>query len=457
MLLNIEDVSFFDLVCILFSPDLKKRKFVDCPDGHRVEGMTKRWIIILSVLLQMFLKLVSKPLSRFGSMLEYWLNLCSSNGSFFGLLSNFLRGKVVQVPGRASETFVTIIGNLDTRVELDKKIKPGDVRYGSLLAVMASKLTYENKAFIESVVTDHWEMEFLGFYDFWNEYQEKTKTQAFMFHDKQHHSDLIIVAFRGTEFFDADMWCTDVDLSWYELPGIGRVHGGFMKALGLQKSLGWPKEIKRGDDQREVAYYAIREKLKELLKKNHHAKFIVTGHSLGGALAILFPSILALHEEKDLLERMEGVYTFGQPRVGDDKFGKYMTEEFTKHNVKYYRTVYCNDIVARVPFDDKAFMFKHFGTCLYFNGFYKGKIVEEEPNMNYFTLFGTIPKKLNATWEILRSFLIPLTKGSDYKEGTVLRVARVSGLLVSGLADHGPQDYVNSIRLGSKDLYKHHK
>lgn len=188
-------------------------------------------------------------------------------------------------------------------------------------------------------------------------------------------SDLIVVAFRGTEPFDADMWRTDFDISWYELRNVGKIHGGFMKALGLQTGKGWPKEIEQGSQGPSVAYYTIRQQLREILRKNEKAKFIVTGHSLGGALAVLFVAILAYHEESWLMEKLEGVYTFGQPRVGDEKFGKFMEEKFRVHNVRYLRCVYCNDLVTRLPYDDRTLLFKHFGTCLYFNSCYRGKVM----------------------------------------------------------------------------------
>lgn len=72
------------------------------------------------------------------------------------------------------------------------------------------------------------------------------------------------------------------------------------------------------------------------------AKFVVTGHSLGGALAILFASILMMHEEKFLLERLERVYTFGQPRLGDANiFAEYMEENNLKRNgVEFCRFAY---------------------------------------------------------------------------------------------------------------------
>jgi len=58
-----------------------------------------------------------------------------------------------------------------------------------------------------------------------------------------------------------------------------------------------------------------------------------------------------LHEEIFLLERLQGVYTFGKPRVGDDIFAEYMEKNLKDNNVKFYRIVYSYDIIPRFPPD----------------------------------------------------------------------------------------------------------
>ncbi|KAK1588524.1 hypothetical protein Q3G72_024334 [Acer saccharum] len=382
MVLNPEEVGLFDLINMLFSSNIEKRKFVDSSEVEE-QDFWRRWIMFISIVVQKLLLFFAKPMSIFGSAIEFFLNLLSINGNLASLLLNLVQ-----------------------------------------------------------------------------DYQEKATTQAFICYDKNEVQDTIVVSFRGTEPFDADAWCSDFDLSWYEIDGLGKIHGGFMKALGLQKSKGWPKEITKQEPSCRplpLAYYAIRDMLRELLSKNERAKFILTGHSLGGAMAILFPAILALHEETWLLKRLEGVYTFGQPRVGDDKFVEVMEKKFKEHEVKYFRFVYCNDIVPRLPFDNSELMFKHFGKCLYFNSLYQGKVVAEEPNKNYFSPLHSIPMRINSVKELIRSFTLAYKRGPDYREGGLLRVFRIIGLIAPGISAHSTQDYVNSTRLGSSDVLSHPK
>jgi hypothetical protein len=240
-------------------------------------------------------------------------------------------------------------------------------------------------------------------------------TQVLILCDKLKDANFVLVSFRGTEPFDAHDWSTDFDYSWYQIPNVGKIHIGFLEALGLGNrnqpttfysnlqrkanstnaaNLGPNHSSKTnsgtlfsGTDSDEdqpfvpektpaekTAYDIVRSKLRSLLEEHKDAKFIVTGHSLGGALAILFPTVLVVHEEMEIMDRLLGVYTFGQPRIGNRQLGRFMEPHLDRPVPKYFRVVYCNDIVPRLPYDDKTFLYKHFGLCLYYNSHYIEKV-----------------------------------------------------------------------------------
>ncbi|MDY6784545.1 MAG: lipase family protein [Cyanobacteriota bacterium] len=156
-----------------------------------------------------------------------------------------------------------------------------------------------------------------------------TNTQAIAVGD----DEKIIIAFRGTE--NLDDWKTNINLAkavWK----VGMVHSGFYNSI---QSV-WPTAIAR---------------LESLRTKNQ--PIWLTGHSLGGALATLASATID-NELPDY--EIAGIYTFGQPRVGDGIFSKFCDER-TKE--RYFRAVNNNDIVPRIP----QFRYTHSGTLLYFD------------------------------------------------------------------------------------------
>ncbi|KAK4361730.1 hypothetical protein RND71_016971 [Anisodus tanguticus] len=500
-------------------------KFLQYSTGGVVEQLPRaevpdhRWVIVVSILVRKLIALFGKPMEWIGYLVEFILNLFSLNGNFFGLFYNILHGKVV-MPRRGSETFISAIGHLDGRIKLYKsetltkeigepdfwqKIVQLGLGHRALmdLCMMASKLAYENAKVVKNVVNLHWEMHFVDFFNCWNDFEKELSTQVFILCDKTKDANLIVISFRGTEPFDADDWITDFDYSWYEIPKLGKVHMGFLEALGLgsrAKASTFHEQLfvnnlkftklendttiapsessessttfsdsdahsvsgQSSDSERptdtgtkfkldmpeRTAYYVVRSKLKRLLKEHKNAKFVVTGHSLGGALAILFPTVLVLHEDMDVMERLLGIYTYGQPRVGNRQTGRFM-EAHLEHPVpKYFRVVYCNDLVPRLPYDNKTFLFKHFGICQYYNSLYVEQNVDEEPNRNYFGLRFLIPLYLNAGWELIRSFAVGYMYGREYEECWESVMLRALGLFLPGISAHSPVDYVNSVRLG---------
>ncbi|KAI9117766.1 hypothetical protein K1719_011181 [Acacia pycnantha] len=298
--------------------------------------------------------IANHPNVQVGWLVDFLLKLLFQNGNLLGLINNVIHahGKVV-VPRRGTYTFVSTIGHLDRKIDLYRGqelakaiigggdsmqrksiIKP---EFGNRalmdLCMMASKLAYENAKVIKNIVNHHWKMHFLDFYDCWNDFQKQMSTQVFILCDNIEDANLIIVSFRGTEPFDADDWSTDFDYS-----------------CGWDWDQSSDSKTPPMKDER-TAYYVVRGKLRSSLNEHKNAKFVVTGHSLGGALAILFPTVLVLHEEREIMKRVLGVYTYGQPRIGNEQLGRFMGADLQHHNQKYYRVVYCNDLVPRSNFD----------------------------------------------------------------------------------------------------------
>jgi hypothetical protein len=327
------------------------------------------------------------------------------------------------------------------------------------------------------------------------EYQKMHNTQAFLFTDKKENANAIVVAFRGTEGFNTYDWSTDFDFTWAHLEGLGNVHLGFLEALGLAtredpssftklRNNARRQRGKRSSqhqasfrnlstDQinqataatsgladhlvhnrgRSLAFDDITHEVALLMKDHPNAKLFITGHSLGGALATLYPVMLFFTQQVEMTSKIGAVYTFGQPRVGDPEFRKNAWEMMKG---KYYRVVYCNDLVPRIPFDNGLMQFKHFGDCAYFNSVYDGLTLKEEPNPNYFGFGRMLTMHLNAVWEMFQAtILITLQYGKEYAETWFSLMSRVMGIGIPGASAHSPTNYVNAVRLGPfplKDL-----
>ncbi|KAI9474150.1 MAG: class 3-domain-containing protein [Benjaminiella poitrasii] len=73
-------------------------------------------------------------------------------------------------------------------------------------------------------------------------------------------------------------------------------------------------------------------------------RLFITGHSLGGALGTIFLAKM-LQTKSPLLEHFAGLYTYGQPKIGDAEFSKVFSPRMTS---KIFHHVYNNDIIPRI-------------------------------------------------------------------------------------------------------------
>ncbi|KAI4974535.1 hypothetical protein ZWY2020_047815 [Hordeum vulgare] len=443
---------------------------------HRdLDNMPGDLLVALTQLIQKALAAAYYPVKWFGAIVEFLLNFVAVNGGLLGVIWSIMRCNIVIRLNREAPNFRTVMALVDDRTELKRSpgaavsdmgrlwTKNGKCTEAALLpitfevTVMAAKIAYENAAYIENVVANVWKFNFVGYYSCWNKFLKVNATQAFVMTDRGKDADMVMVAFRGTQMFSTQDWSTDVNLSWLRLGGMGNVRAGFLKALGLQEEDGedaaraFPRDAPAAVTAgKVVAYYELRKVLRELLREHPRARVVITGHSLGGALAVLFPAVLALHGERDILGRLGAVHTYGQPRVGDAAFVGFFR---AKVAADYTRVVYRYDMVPRVPFDaPPVARFSHGGTCVYYDGWNVGRVLdggEEVPNPNYVNPRHALSVYGGAMGDLLKAMLLWVKTGGEYREGAVSMLYRAAvGMLVPGIASHSPRDYVNAIRLG---------
>ena len=179
-------------------------------------------------------------------------------------------------------------------------------------------------------------------------------------------SEDVVVCFRGTA--DLRNWLTDLDcrrVGLGQAPWITgiRVHEGFQKALA-----------------------SVWEELAELISSmaGGTRRVWFTGHSLGGALAMLAAGRVSgqwqgsgqwpvVSGQPEISAEPTGLtnhwplstnhycYTFGQPRVGNAAWGRWYDARLRGRT---FRVIHADDVVARVPWLWRAY--RHCGTEVFY-------------------------------------------------------------------------------------------
>lgn len=104
-----------------------------------------------------------------------------------------------------------------------------------------------------------------------------------------------------------------------------------------------------------VASY-VNNQITYLNEKYNYPRIFTTGHSLGGALAVM-----AATEIKGTFGRLDIVYTTGQPRVGNSYYADHLNTHFV-----LYRLVHWADVVPHSPASGIVMAFKHGGTEVWY-------------------------------------------------------------------------------------------
>lgn len=188
-------------------------------------------------------------------------------------------------------------------------------------------------------------------------YHEKGNECTLAYNDND-----IFIAFSGTTFNEWLDILDDIDAKCIRHTECGCAHEGFyIRAIHINS---W-----------------LVQKIMMIQDDGKQRKIWITGHSLGGAVAIISSTLLNFE--------IAGIYTFGQPRVGDRKFVKCFDETLGS---KTFRFVHTCDIVPRLP--SVLSGYRNNQTMVYIN--HKDKI----ENLNFF----------KRTIDRLKDFLINIKK-----------------------------------------------
>lgn len=202
-------------------------------------------------------------------------------------------------------------------------------------AARLSELAYESEDVLNSEFKD---------YSF--QYFAEGPVQFFLLSIK----DTAYIAFKGTNPNSIIEILTDLEFA-QKKAFVGKVHKGFYNAFVL-----------------------IQNDLDDLMNQDvfKGKKVVITGHSLGGALATLCSVYFC---QKSI--EIKAVYTFGQPRVGNPEFAAYYDSILRE---KHFSVFHKDDRVPRLPGSKTGkgklvIKYLHVGLALWIN--HKGELFSD--------------------------------------------------------------------------------
>lgn len=144
---------------------------------------------------------------------------------------------------------------------------------------------------------------------------------------------VVVVIFRGTNATELPDWYTNLSVD-FEQSEIGRTHTGFTSA-----------------------YMSLKNEVHRFVNDERPTKMWITGHSLGGAMAVACAVDYTLQRGVPLT-----LVTFGQPRFADTAGAMWIDQKLVG---RYARFVHGSDIVPSVPFYVPwAFPYAHAGNLI---------------------------------------------------------------------------------------------
>jgi hypothetical protein len=152
---------------------------------------------------------------------------------------------------------------------------------------------------------------------------------------------VVVLCYRGTETTNLGNWLGDADVGSESITLSGEavgVHSGFYRNVRATRNAVL-QELELALEGRSLADPEAR------TEQSMEALY-VTGHSLGGAMAVLFSlGLVASLEDRPIADRLRAVYTFGQPLT----IGEPLPRVAQEIGRRLYRYIMPRDIIPALP------------------------------------------------------------------------------------------------------------
>jgi pimeloyl-ACP methyl ester carboxylesterase len=177
-----------------------------------------------------------------------------------------------------------------------------------------------NEDFLEDMERKRKKAEIWGFKNFQYAYSEDMKILALILRKRQD----VIICFRGTVLDNTINLHADIQARFVPMESLGLVHKGFNSALD-----------------------SVWAEIKTLIPPGEKQRIWLTGHSMGGALALLAGARFATEYRRCENIMVHGLYVFGAPRVGDQDFADAFNNTYLRQRSFLFARY--NDIVTVLP------------------------------------------------------------------------------------------------------------
>jgi hypothetical protein len=192
------------------------------------------------------------------------------------------------------------------------------------MAELNATLWYSEVAYCGDYMTRNYDGMMAGFVPTYQFDEEATKHDTAGFIGYNPNTEAIYIVFRGSSTIDN--WITNIDAVMKDYPNCEgcKVHAGFYHAS---------TDI----------YPQIESQVTTLQNQYPNYRLVLTGHSLGAALATL--TAIQLHDEGHAPNDKVEVYNYGSPRIFNEHGGDYATKVIdTRVRVTHHK-----DVVPHIP------------------------------------------------------------------------------------------------------------